>query len=64
MRFLDRLGCHPDVFEVEEFALESNVLSGEKAADEFKRLVGSRSALLEGHAEAIELFMFEADADT
>jgi hypothetical protein len=33
MRFLDRLGRHPDVLEVEEVALEGDGLAGKGAVD-------------------------------
>src|SRR6266481_473031 len=61
MRLLDRLRCHLDVVEVEELALEGNRLSGKRAPNYFKGLVGSRAALFERHTETFELFPFEAD---
>src|SRR5579862_1392685 len=64
MRFLNRLRRHLDVLEVEEFALEGDVLPRQSATNDLEGLVGTRSAFLEGHSEAVELFVFEADADS
>ena len=51
------------VLEVEEVALKGDGLSGEKTTNDFERLVGSRAAFLERHAEAVELFVLEANSD-
>ena len=61
--FLDRLRRELDILEVEEFALEGECLSAQKAANDLDRFVGSRSSRLERKAEAFELFQLVARPD-
>ena len=63
MRLLDGLRRHLDVPEIEERALEGDGFAGQRPPDDLEGLVGSRSTFLDGHAEAFELFLLEADAD-
>src|ERR1700683_2514987 len=56
MRFLNRFRGHLDILELEEFALEGDRLTAQKATNKIERFVGSRSSLLERKPKAFELF--------
>jgi hypothetical protein len=63
MGFLNRLGRHFDVLEVEEFAFEGNSLSAQETTYDFERLISPCAALFERDTEAFELLVLEADPD-
>ena len=63
MRALQRLGEERGVVEREEAAVKGDAVLASTALDQAEILVGARAALVEGHAEQVELLAQPAAGD-